>query len=116
VRQSTFPVIVLLAEGTRSAGMHYAGWMCSELAGFLAGRLAKCKISWQLVFVEYSPRTPYGKIAKGELRATELSGEADANAVLIPRPRLNAACAPQFFSLYRGFMPTAREQEALKSM
>jgi len=39
-----------------------------ELASFLAGRLAKYKIPREFVFVENLPRTPYGKIAKAELR------------------------------------------------
>jgi fatty-acyl-CoA synthase len=41
-----------------------------ELASFLARRLAKYKIPRQFVFVEYLPRTPYGKVAKAELRDT----------------------------------------------
>jgi fatty-acyl-CoA synthase len=40
------------------------------LASFLAERLAKYKIPRQFVFVENLPRTPYGKVAKAELRDT----------------------------------------------
>jgi fatty-acyl-CoA synthase len=39
-----------------------------ELTGFLSVRLAKYKIPRQFFFVENLPRTPYGKIAKAELR------------------------------------------------
>lgn len=41
-----------------------------ELTTFLAARLAKYKIPRQFVFVENLPRTPYGKVAKAELRDT----------------------------------------------
>lgn len=41
-----------------------------ELTGFLARRLAKYKIPRQFVFLENLPRTPYGKVAKTELRGT----------------------------------------------
>jgi fatty-acyl-CoA synthase len=39
-----------------------------ELAEFLADRLAKYKIPREFVFVDVLPRTPYGKVLKGELR------------------------------------------------
>jgi fatty-acyl-CoA synthase len=39
-----------------------------DLAGFLGERLAKYKIPREFVFVETLPRTPYGKVVKGELR------------------------------------------------
>lgn len=39
-----------------------------ELAEFLAGRLAKYKVPREFQFVESLPRTPYGKVVKGELR------------------------------------------------
>ncbi len=38
-----------------------------ELAAFLATRLAKYKIPKEFVFVDELPRTPYGKVVKGEL-------------------------------------------------
>jgi fatty-acyl-CoA synthase len=40
-----------------------------ELARFLAAHLAKYKIPKQFVFVDALPRTPYGKVVKGELQA-----------------------------------------------
>jgi fatty-acyl-CoA synthase len=40
-----------------------------ELASFLAARLAKYKIPKEFVFVDALPRTPYGKVVKGELAA-----------------------------------------------
>jgi acyl-CoA synthetase (AMP-forming)/AMP-acid ligase II len=39
-----------------------------ELAEFLADRLARYKVPRELVFVDALPRTPYGKVVKGELR------------------------------------------------
>ncbi len=39
-----------------------------ELAEFLAGRLAKYKVPREFQFVASLPRTPYGKVLKGELR------------------------------------------------
>lgn len=39
-----------------------------DLAAFLAGRLAKYKIPREFRFVDSLPRTPYGKVVKGELR------------------------------------------------
>jgi fatty-acyl-CoA synthase len=39
-----------------------------ELGRFLAGRLAKYKIPKEFIFVETLPRTPYGKVIKGELQ------------------------------------------------
>ena len=39
-----------------------------DLTAFLAGRLAKYKIPREVRFVESLPRTPYGKVVKGELR------------------------------------------------
>jgi fatty-acyl-CoA synthase len=43
-----------------------------DLAAFLAGRLAKYKIPRDFRFVDSLPRTPYGKVVKGELRAKYL--------------------------------------------
>ena len=40
-----------------------------ELAAFLATRLAKYKIPKEFVFVDSLPRTPYGKVVKGDLQA-----------------------------------------------
>jgi fatty-acyl-CoA synthase len=39
------------------------------LIAFLATRLAKYKIPKQFIFVDALPRTPYGKVVKGELQA-----------------------------------------------
>ncbi|HET8646844.1 MAG TPA: long-chain fatty acid--CoA ligase, partial [Vicinamibacteria bacterium] len=38
-----------------------------ELTAFLLGRLAKYKLPRSFVFVDALPRTPYGKVVKGEL-------------------------------------------------
>jgi len=43
--------------------------MGDELAAFLAERLAKYKIPRRWLFLDALPRTPYGKVVKGELRA-----------------------------------------------
>ncbi|HEV8580504.1 MAG TPA: long-chain fatty acid--CoA ligase [Thermoanaerobaculia bacterium] len=43
-----------------------------DLAAFLGERLAKYKIPREFVFVDALPRTPYGKVVKGELRETYL--------------------------------------------
>jgi fatty-acyl-CoA synthase len=39
-----------------------------DLAAFLAGKLAQYKIPRRWLFLEALPRTPYGKVIKGELR------------------------------------------------
>jgi fatty-acyl-CoA synthase len=46
-----------------------------DLAVFLGAKLAKYKIPRELVFVEALPRTPYGKVVKGELRDGYLKGK-----------------------------------------
>ena len=52
-----------------------------ELTAFLAGRLAKYKIPREIRFVESLPRTPYGKVVKGELRERyETEKDADDRA------------------------------------
>lgn len=53
-----------------------------DLAEFLAGRLARYKVPREFVFVEALPRTPYGKVVKGELRdlyIKEREGGADVH-------------------------------------
>jgi acyl-CoA synthetase (AMP-forming)/AMP-acid ligase II len=40
-----------------------------QLADFLAGRIARYKIPREIIFVDALPRTPYGKVIKGELRS-----------------------------------------------
>lgn len=49
-----------------------------DLTAFLAGRLAKYKIPRELRFVDSLPRTPYGKVVKGELR-DRYEAEKDAD-------------------------------------
>jgi fatty-acyl-CoA synthase len=44
-----------------------------DLAAFLGDRLAKYKIPKEFVFVESLPRTPYGKVVKGELKERYLA-------------------------------------------
>src|SRR5450759_1243481 len=45
----------------------------AELAAFVEGRLAKYKIPREFIFVDALPRTPYGKVVKGDLRSSYLS-------------------------------------------
>jgi len=52
---------VVLREGAALGG--------EQLAAFLLGRLSKYKIPREFVFVDGLPRTPYGKVLKGELRS-----------------------------------------------
>jgi fatty-acyl-CoA synthase len=52
--------------------------MKEDLAAFLAGRLAKYKIPREIRFVDNLPRTPYGKVVKGELRE-RYEAEKDAD-------------------------------------
>jgi fatty-acyl-CoA synthase len=54
----------------------------ADLAAFLEGRLARYKVPRDFVFLDALPRTPYGKVVKGELRDQylerylgEISGE-----------------------------------------
>ncbi len=47
-----------------------------QLLAFLKGRLAKYKIPKQVIIVADFPRTPYGKVRKGELRKAFLSGSS----------------------------------------
>jgi fatty-acyl-CoA synthase len=52
---------VVLRAGAAASG--------DELAAFLAGKLARYKVPREFVFVDALPRTPYGKVVKGELRS-----------------------------------------------
>ncbi len=52
----------------------------ASLSAFLEGRLARYKIPKEFVFVEALPRTPYGKVVKGELRDRYLRGKRGASA------------------------------------
>ncbi|HEY0554826.1 MAG TPA: AMP-binding protein, partial [Thermoanaerobaculia bacterium] len=45
----------------------------AELTAFLEGRIARYKVPKEIVFVDALPRTPYGKVVKGELRARYLA-------------------------------------------
>lgn len=45
-----------------------------ELAAFLGEKLAKYKIPREFVFVDALPRTPYGKVVKGDLKSWYLEG------------------------------------------
>jgi fatty-acyl-CoA synthase len=56
----TGAAFVVLREATRASA--------EELAAFLSVKLAKYKIPKRWLFVEALPRTPYGKVLKGELR------------------------------------------------
>jgi fatty-acyl-CoA synthase len=46
-----------------------------EVVAFLEARLARYKVPREFVFVDVLPRTPYGKVVKGELRERYLSVE-----------------------------------------
>lgn len=50
-----------------------------ELAGFLAGKLAKYKLPREFIFVESLPRTAYGKVVKSELRELFERGQAGSH-------------------------------------
>jgi fatty-acyl-CoA synthase len=51
-----------------------------ELAAFLRERLAKFKVPRAFVFLDALPRTPYGKVVKGELRERYLATARKAGA------------------------------------
>ncbi|MEW5982630.1 MAG: long-chain fatty acid--CoA ligase [Acidobacteriota bacterium] len=51
-----------------------------ELSAFLTKRLAKYKVPRRWVFVTELPRTPYGKVLKGELRALISGPEQDRDS------------------------------------
>jgi fatty-acyl-CoA synthase len=50
----------------------------NELLAFLSARLGRYKLPQQIVFVEELPRTPYGKVVKGELRERWRKAQAAA--------------------------------------
>jgi fatty-acyl-CoA synthase len=50
------------------------GLSADSVLGFLAERLARFKLPKQIVFLEELPRTPYGKVVKGELVRRHLAG------------------------------------------
>jgi fatty-acyl-CoA synthase len=51
----------------------------AELAAFVEARLAKYKVPREFVFVDALPRTPYGKVVKGDLRSLYLSKKSSTN-------------------------------------
>jgi fatty-acyl-CoA synthase len=51
----------------------------AELAAFVEARLAKYKVPRDFVFVESLPRTPYGKVVKGDLRLSYLSKKSSSS-------------------------------------
>lgn len=51
----------------------------AELAEFVGSRLAKYKVPREFVFVEELPRTPYGKVVKGDLRSLYLSKKSSSS-------------------------------------
>jgi len=60
------------------------GPSASELADFLAARLAKYKIPNEFIWIDSLPRTAYGKVVKGELVARYASGRAPGTADRAP--------------------------------
>jgi fatty-acyl-CoA synthase len=61
-------------EGERSTGA------AAELGGFVAERLARYKVPREFLFVDALPRTPYGKVVKGELRSLYLSKKSSGSS------------------------------------
>jgi fatty-acyl-CoA synthase len=51
----------------------------ADLAAFVEARLARYKVPRDFVFVESLPRTPYGKVVKGELRSSYLSKKSSSD-------------------------------------
>ncbi len=62
--------------------------VAAELAGFVASRLAKYKVPREFVFVDALPRTPYGKVVKGELLSSYLSKKSSFSSSSSPSPVL----------------------------
>jgi fatty-acyl-CoA synthase len=52
----------------------------AEMAAFVEARLAKYKVPRDFVFVESLPRTPYGKVVKGDLRSSYLSKKSSSSS------------------------------------
>ncbi len=52
----------------------------AELAAFVEGRLARYKVPRDFVFVDSLPRTPYGKVVKGDLRLSYLSRKSSSSS------------------------------------
>jgi fatty-acyl-CoA synthase len=51
-----------------------------EMAAFVEVRLAKYKVPRDFIFVDSLPRTPYGKVVKGELRSSYLSKKSSSSS------------------------------------
>jgi fatty-acyl-CoA synthase len=60
-------------EGRRAA-------VAVELAAFVEARLAKYKVPREFLFVDALPRTPYGKVVKGDLRSLYLSKKSSVSS------------------------------------
>jgi fatty-acyl-CoA synthase len=52
----------------------------AELTGFVGSRLAKYKVPREFIFVASLPRTPYGKVVKGDLRSLYLSKKSPSSS------------------------------------
>ncbi len=68
----------ILSEGEKGEGLRAAA--AAELSTFVASRLAKYKAPREFVFVEALPRTPYGKVVKGDLRSLYLSKKSSSSS------------------------------------
>jgi fatty-acyl-CoA synthase len=55
------------------------------LAAFVGERLARYKVPREFVFVDSLPRTPYGKVVKGDLRSLYLSKKSSSSSSSAPR-------------------------------
>ncbi len=63
---------VVRREGEGEAG-------ATALAAFVEGRLARYKVPREFIFVDALPRTPYGKVVKGDLRSLYLSKKSPSS-------------------------------------
>jgi acyl-CoA synthetase (AMP-forming)/AMP-acid ligase II len=51
----------------------------ADLTAFVEARLARYKVPRDFVFVDALPRTPYGKVVKGDLRSSYLSKKSPSD-------------------------------------
>ncbi|HQQ77280.1 MAG TPA: long-chain fatty acid--CoA ligase [Thermoanaerobaculia bacterium] len=65
-------------KGEEKISLKVIGEM-AELAAFVEARLAKYKVPREFIFVASLPRTPYGKVVKGDLRSLYLSKKSSTN-------------------------------------
>ncbi|MFI5197620.1 MAG: long-chain fatty acid--CoA ligase [Thermoanaerobaculia bacterium] len=63
-------VAFVVRRGERDEEVREEGNEKAGLAAFVEARLAKYKVPRDFVFVENLPRTPYGKVVKGDLRSS----------------------------------------------